>query len=237
MPTRSLRARNGSDSLLGEAGLRLPLFEDLPPDTLERLAAAGFGRGFLTASLRARLRKAGIQDLGQLARSSPDAIAGVRKFGPVRVERVRVLILDAIARWLPDARTLYADEAVRTRRLGRLGAVAVDRLPLQAGALAALGLAGESCAVLAGRSRHELLGTGHVTSDAVDGVVTALAGLLGAGGTWARLAAPMAVPDPAAPDAEAVAARRAANLAAQDRDWEAAAPVRDRPRGRAPREA
>lgn len=84
--------------------MRLPLFDDLPGDTIHRLSASGYGRGFLTTSLRARLRKADFGDLGHLAQSSPDAITKVRKFGAIRVAAVRTYILEEIARWLPGAR-------------------------------------------------------------------------------------------------------------------------------------
>ncbi|MGU3330911.1 hypothetical protein ACLBXB_28935, partial [Methylobacterium mesophilicum] len=88
--------------------MRLPLFEGLSADNIQHLSALGFGRGFLTASLRARLRKAGFRDLSHLAQSSPDEIARVRKFGPVRVELIRTFILDEIAHWLPSARQTHA---------------------------------------------------------------------------------------------------------------------------------
>ncbi len=219
-----------SDCLFAEVCARLPLFEGLAEDTIEHLSASGFGRGFLTASLRARLRKAGFQDLGHLARSSPDAITRIRKFGPVRLERVRSFILDAVARRLPDARALHAAEATRARRLGRLRDVPVGQLPLDPGALAALGPeAGTgTCAGIAGRSRLDLLDGGATPGD-VDRIVAALAHVLGAGGTVAPRATE-ADPGAAVPEAAADAARRAALLAEQDREWEAAAPAGDRGR-------
>ncbi|MCJ2134265.1 hypothetical protein MKK69_09385 [Methylobacterium sp. J-026] len=219
-----------SDCLFAEVCARLPLFEGLAEDTIADLSASGFGRGFLTASLRARLRKAGVQDLGHLARSSPDAITGIRKFGPVRLERVRSVILDALARRLPDARARHAADATRARRLGRLRDMPVGCLPLDPGALAALGLEGGTCAGIADRSRLDLLGGG-ATPGEVDRIVAALAHVLGAGETVAPRATE-AGPDAPEPDA---AARRAALRAEQDRDWEAAAPAgargRDHPDG------
>ena len=223
MPRRSSRAIR-FDTLFAEVGARLPLFEDLPPDTIEQLTASGFGRGLLTASLRSRLRKAGFRDLGHLAGSSPDAITGIRKFGPVRLERLRTFLLGEIARGLPGARAIHAAEATRDRRLGRLRDMPVGSLPLDADAIAALGLAGGSCADLAGRSRDDLLGTGRVTSGDVDRIVAALAGFLGAGRPIAPRPAEDSGDVPAAA-VEAIAARRAARLAEQDREWEEAAPV------------
>ena len=217
-----------SDCLLAEVCARLPLFDGLTPDTIEHLTASGFGRGFLTASLRARLRKAGFQDLGHLAQSPPDAITRVRKFGPVRLERVRSFILDAVARRLPDARALHAADATRERRLGRLRAMPAGRLPLDPGALAALGREGGTCAEIADRSRRDLL-DGGATPGEVDRIVTALAGILGGGGIVAPRARE-AGPGAAVPDAGADADRRAALMAERDREWAAAAPAGERGR-------
>ncbi|WP_010685091.1 hypothetical protein [Methylobacterium mesophilicum] len=206
--------------------MRLPLFEDLPPDALQHLATPGFGRGFLTASLRARLRKAGYRDLGQLAQASPEAIASIRKFGPVRVDRVRDLILNEIARWLPGARERHARGATGERRLGRLRDRPVEGLPLAADAIAALGCAGCTCADLAGRSRTELLGTGRMIARDVDRIITTLAELLGGSRTTASLSAQVAEDAPET-ETETIASRRAALLAQQDREWDAAAPAID----------
>ena len=226
MPGRSPRSAP-PDGLLAEVSGALPLFEDLPRGAIQHLCEIGFGRGFLTASLRARLRRAGFRDLGHLAESSPDTIAGVRKFGPVRVERIQAFIVEEIARRLPGGRAMHAAEATRARRLCRLRAVPVERLLLEDGVIAALGLAGGSCADLAGRSRRELLGTGLVTSADVDRIVATLVGILEAGRAI--------TPPPAASAAEAPEktpeARRAALLAEQDREWEEAAPPADRRRG------
>jgi hypothetical protein len=204
--------------------MRLPLFDDLPGDTIHRLSASGYGRGFLTTSLRARLRKADFRDLGQLAQSSPDAITKVRKFGAIRVAAVRTYILEEIARWLPGAREMHALEATRERRLARLRDVPVERLPLNKDEIAALGFDGGSCADLAGRSRLELLRTGVVVSGDLDRIVTTLACLLGEG---SRIVRPVmeAPAEASVADAEEVAARRATRLAEQDREWEEAAPA------------
>ncbi|MCJ2065224.1 hypothetical protein MKK63_21260 [Methylobacterium sp. J-088] len=214
-----------SDSLFDEISGRLPLFDDLPPDVIERLSASGFGRGFLTASLRARLRKAGYRDLGHLAQTSPDAIASIRKFGPIRVERVRTFLLHESARWLPGAREVHTPAATGARRLGRLADMPVEHLPLDADAIAALGLAGGSCAEMAGRSRLALLVTGAVMPHDVDRIVTTLARVLGGGRTDAARSAQAAMDAPPT-EPEASAAHRAALLAKQDREWEEAAPAR-----------
>jgi hypothetical protein len=219
MPGRSLRTVR-SDSLFGEVSARLPLFEGLPPDTLQQLATAGFGRGFLTASLRARLRKAGYRDLGHLAQSSPEAISGIRKFGPVRVEAVRTFILNEIGRWLPGGRDVHAAGATGERRLGRLREMPVDRLLLGTDAIAAI----------AGRSRRDLLDTGAVMSSDVDRLVTMLARFLAVGSAPAPRSADATIDAPAT-EAEAIAARRASLRAQQDREWEEAAPVEDRRQG------
>lgn len=211
------------DSLFDEVNARLPLFEGLTPDAIEHLSASGFGRGFLTASLRARLRKAGYGDLGYLAQSSPEAIARIRKFGPVRVALVRAFILNELGRWLPGAREVHTAGATRERRLGQLRAMPVERLPLDADGIAALGCAGETCAEIADRSRLDLLRVGAVTASDVDRLTTTLARLLAAG----RTPAPSPV-EASAMEAEAVAASRAALLAKQDREWEEAAPARGR---------
>ncbi len=222
MPGRSHRT-TGSHSLFGEVNERLPFFEDLPLDALQRLAASGYGRGFLTASLRARLRKAGYRDLSDLAQTSPAAIARIRKFGPVRIELVRDSILAEMARWLPDAREVHTEGATRDRRLGRLRDLPVERLPLTAGTIAALGCGGQSCADMAGRSRLDLLDTGAVTSCDVDRIIAMLAHTLEEGRTRISLSA-AATPET---ETETNAARRAALLAQQDREWEDAAPSGD----------
>ncbi len=222
MPGRSYRII-GSHSLFDEVCARLPFFEGLPPSTLQCLSASGFGRGFLTVSLRARLRKAGYRDLGYLAQTSPAAIASIRKFGPVRVELVRTFILTEVARWLPGAREVHTDGATRERRLGRLRDLPVERLPLTADQIATLGWTGWSCADVAGHSSLELLDTGAVTSSDVDRIVTTLTGFLGGGRSTPSLSAQI-TEDMAASEMETTAARRAAMLAKQDREWEEAAP-------------
>lgn len=228
MPGRSVRTTK-SDSLIGEVSARLSLFEDLPPDALQRLTAMGFGRGFLTVSLRARLRKAGYRDFGHLTQTSPEAIARIRKFGPVRVERIRDSILDELARWLPGAREVHTAEATRERRLEQMRDMPVEHLPCPVGAIAALGLAGRSCADVANRSRLELLDTGFLMSSDVDRIITKLAGILNEGKPIAPLSVEVTT-DALKSETEAVAARRAALLAQQDREWEEVAPIGNRRR-------
>ncbi len=220
----------GSHSLFGEVCARLPFFEGLPPSTLQYLSDSGFGRGFLTVSLRARLRKAGYRDLGYLAQTSPAAIASIRKFGPVRVELVRTFILTEIARWLPGAREVHTDGATRERRLGRLRDLPVERLPLTADQIAALGWTGWSCADVAGHSSLDLLDTRAVTSCDVDRIRATLTSFLGGGRTTPSVSASI-TKDMAASETETTAARRVAMLAEQDREWEEAAPAKDQPRG------
>ncbi|MCJ2118492.1 hypothetical protein MKK65_18300 [Methylobacterium sp. J-001] len=225
MPRRSTRTIR-YDSLFDEVSLRLPLFEGLSGDNIQHLSALGFGRGFLTASLRARLRKAGFRDLSHLAQSSPEEIARIRKFGPVRVELIRTFILDEIAHWLPSARQTHAVAATRERRLELLRETQIKRLALDADKIAALGFAGSSCADMAGRSRLNLLGTGLVTPIDVDCFVMTLARFLGACRTSARYPGDGAR-EALSAEMETTEVRRAALLADQDREWEEAAPARD----------
>lgn len=224
MPRRSYRTTGFS--LFDEVSARLPFFEGLPTDTLQCLSDSGFGRGFLTVSLRARLRKAGYRDLSDLAQTSPAAIASIRKFGPVRVELVRAFILTEIARWLPGAREMHTDEGTRERRLGRLRDLPVERIPLTADQIAALGWTGWSCADVAGRSSVDLLDTRAETSCDVDRIIATLADFLGGGRTTPSISAQITSDTPAS-ETETTAARRAALLAKQDREWEEAAPSKD----------
>jgi hypothetical protein len=228
MPRRSILTQP-SDSLLAEVSIRLPLFDGLASDTIQLLTASGFGRGFLTPSLRGRLRKAELRDLGNLAQSSPEVIASVRKFGPIRVEHVRNFILDEIARRLPGGRARHTSEATRERRLDRLRSASADRLPLDADRIEALGLRDGSCAEAACRSRLDLIASGIVTSFDVDRIVATLAQVLRSGTTITSLPLEPEV-RALAVEAEAFEARRSAVLAEQDREWEAAAPAEGQPR-------
>lgn len=206
--------------LIVEVQAQLPLFDELSPDTIGQLAALGFSRGFLTASLRARLRKAGIRDFGHLAQSSPNVIVGIRKFGPARVALVRALLLEEIARLLPGARELHSSEATKTRRLARLRAMPVERLSLPDPVVSALGLVGASCAEAAARSRADINGPGLLWVSEVDRLVATLADLLGAGAPILRPTVEIGT-EAGATEAEL----RSAQLAERDREWDEAAPV------------
>ena len=103
------------ETLFGEACARLPLFDGLSDEAIDRLAAGGFGRGLLTAALRARLRKAGLADMGALARATPAELMAVRKIGPVRVLTSRAHVLGELARRVPGARAAHGGEATDRR--------------------------------------------------------------------------------------------------------------------------
>ena len=75
--------------LFDEVVVSLPLFDGLPQETADRLAAAGFGRGLLTATLRCRLRMGGFADMGVLAFVVPVDLMAVRKVKPVRPRAYR----------------------------------------------------------------------------------------------------------------------------------------------------
>ncbi|WP_232627908.1 hypothetical protein [Methylobacterium sp. Leaf118] len=211
-------------TLYDEACARLSLFDDVPEDILERLAAGGFGRGLLTASLRARLRKAGYTDLGMLARATPAELMAVRKVGPLRVEAIRAHLVGALARLAPGARAAHGREATDQRRLDRCRAVPVERLPLDPALVARLGEAGDHCADLALRPRFAIARALALSASDLDRIVAALA----------RIVLPDRPPVPSAataPEEEAGGAAqgmraRAALQEARDREWDAAAPAR-----------
>jgi hypothetical protein len=204
----------------------LPFFDDLPASVVARLAAGGYGRGLLTASLRARLRKAGFADMGALA--SPADLMAVRKVGPVRVDAIRVHLLGEIARLVPGARAVHDRNATDRRRMERLRAVPLERLALDAALVGRLGPAGTTCADLASRRRPEI-GPDRASSAAdLDRIVAALVRVL--------LPESPRVP-PADPEAaeEALAAHdRAALLRDRDREWDEAAPAPPIRPGRTP---
>lgn len=216
---------NPRRTLFDEAAAGLPLFDDLPDGAVERLAAGGFGRGLLTASLRARLRKAGFADMAMLALASPADLTAVRKIGPLRVEAIRAHLLGELGRLLPGARAFHDGDATDRRRRDRLRAVPVADLPLDAALRESLGRAGATAADLAAWRRIECGPDRGLTGADLDRIVAALTLALRPDGP------PRAVP--AAADETVPADRaerdRAALLRERDREWDEAAPAeRDR---------
>ncbi|WP_342150348.1 hypothetical protein [Methylorubrum sp. SB2] len=187
---------------------RLPLFDGLPDGVIERLAAGGYGRGLLTASVRARLRKAGFADQAMLALASPAELMAVRKIGPLRVEAIRDHLLGELARLVAGARADHDREATDRRRLERLRALPGARF----------GRAGETCADLAARRCDALRAELEIPAADFDRLVDALA----------RALRPEQPPLPAVEDETARAAQatrtRAELLRERDREWDEAAP-------------
>ncbi|PXW53965.1 hypothetical protein BY998_12260 [Methylobacterium sp. B4] len=209
--------------LADEASARLPLFDDLPAGTVDRLAALGFGRGLLTAAIRARLRKAGFADMGALALATPADLMMVRKIGPVRVEAIRAHLLGELARLVPGARAAHDRDATDRRRLDRLRAVPVEPALLGRALVERFGPAGATWADLASLPRAQALRALGISAADLEDFVSALAralqpdrpGPLPAGTTReddAREA--MAEPD------------RAEIQRERDREWDEAAPAR-----------
>lgn len=210
--------------LLDEVCAQLPLFEDLPRDAPERLAAAGLGRGLLTASVRARLRKAGFVDMAALALATPAELMRVRKIGPVRLQVIRAHVLDELARIYPDARRFHGLEATAARRLGRLRRMPAERLILEEPAIAELGRSGTG-ADLSARSRAECLKMHAITAGVLDRMVVALVRFL----LLDKPRLPVRALEPTSSVTEAD--ERAARLRVQqerDRAWEEADPQRPR---------
>jgi hypothetical protein len=96
----------------------------------------------------------------------------------------------------------------------------VERLSLPDTVVYALGLVEASCAEAACRSRADINGPGLLWVSEVDRLVAMLAGLLGADTPILR---PMIEIE--AEVGATQAERRAAQLAVQDREWDAAAPA------------
>lgn len=206
--------------LFDEVSARLPLFEDFPEGAPERLAAAGLGRGLLTAAVRGRLRKAGFTDMGVLALATPAELTKVRKIGPVRLLAIRAHVLDELARIYPDARAFHALDATASRRMDRLRTMPAGRLPLKGAAFEELGRAGESCATVAMRGRNECLKTPAIAAGDLDAVVVTLARFL----LQDRpRVAPTIEADPAGTEVR-IRDERARMLRERDREWEEAAP-------------
>lgn len=225
---RSLRA-GARPTLFDAVSACLPFFDDLPASVVARLAAGGYGRGLLTASLRARLRKAGFADLGALALASPAELMAVRKVGPVRVDAIRVHLLGEIARLVPGARAVHDRNATDRRRMERLRAVPLERLALDAALVGRLAPAGTTCADLASRRRPEI-GPDRASSAAdLDRIVAALVRVL-------LPESPRVPPatDPEAAEEALTAHDRATLLRDRDREWDEAAPAPPIRPGRTP---
>lgn len=203
-------------TLFDEVCARLPLFDGLSEDDVGRLAADGFGRGLLTASLRARLRKAGYADMAALALASPAELTTVRKIGPVRVAAIRAHLVAELARRVAGARTDHETGATARRRLDRLRTVPLARLPLEAALIERLDRIGPTCADLAGARWAEIAPALGLSATDQTRLVTALARTLPS--DRPRLPPP---PDHAGTDA---GPSRAALLRERDREWDAAAP-------------
>lgn len=213
-------------TLFDAVSARLPLFEDLPEPLVARLAAGGFGRGLLTGSLRARLRKAGFADGAALALAAPAELMAVRKIGPVRVDAIRAHLLGELARLVPGARGFHDREATDRRRLERLRGVPLARLPLDADLVERLGTISPvvTCADLASRPRAEI-GPDLAAAD-LDRIAAALVRVLSPERPRLPLAAIGAEDEGSALSAH----ERAAVLRERDREWDEAAPSpRDRP--------
>jgi len=195
-------------TLFDEVSAHLPLFDGLSEEAAERLAAGGYGRGLLTATLRARLRKAGFADMAALAMA-------VRKIGPVRVSAIRAHLLRELARLVPGARADHDSSATDRRRLERLRAMPGERF----------GWAGETCADLAVKRCADIRAELDIPAADLERIAAAL--------TRALLPERPRVPSvAAAPEGDATpettrARERAELLREQDRLWDAAAPDAD----------
>lgn len=218
-------------TLFDEVSARLPLFDGLTGDSVERLSSSGYGRGLLTASLRARLRKAGFADMGALVRASPTDLLAVRKIGPLRVAALRTHLLGELARMVPGARADHDTEATQRRRLERLRNAPTATLSLEPSLRARLARAFTTGADLAQRRRTEIGTDLGIASVDLDRIVVAL------------MRAVQPAPSPATSDirtrddgVEQDAGDRldrAELLKERDREWDAAAPAAEaRPRGR-----
>ncbi|GAA0255078.1 hypothetical protein LNAOJCKE_3466 [Methylorubrum aminovorans] len=211
-------------TLFDEASAHLPLFDDLSDATVDRLAVGGFGRGLLTASLRARLRKGGFAHMGALALATPAGLMALRKVGPVRVGAIRAHILDELARFLPDARAMHDRVTTDWRRLDRLRTVPVGALGLVPALIERFGSNGPGWADLAALRRIEVARTLGVSGAEVDGIVSAL--------VRAVRPDPRSMPSPRTlregdtPCGMDMGKTEAELLRERDREWDEAAPER-----------
>ncbi len=197
-----------SNVLIDKVFARLPLFDDLSADALERLSTAGLGRGLLTPTVRARLRRAGFDDMGKLALATPSELTAVRKIGPVRVGAIRAHILDELARFEADTRARHSKDATARRRIDRLRASPAQRLPLPVADIQGLGDVGAFQAI---------------QTDDLDGIVSALVRLLLTDQQRHQITASTRKDD--AVENGGLARDRAELLRARDREWDEADPA------------
>ena len=211
------------ETLFGDASARLPLFDDLSDEAIDRLAAGGFGRGLLTAALRARLRKAGFTDMGALARATPAELMAVRKIGPVRVLTIRAHVLGELARLVPGARAAHDGDATDRRRLDRLRGLPAGPLPLVGIVAERFGPAGPTWADLVSMRRAEAIQALGIAAADLDAIVSALVLTLLPAPPRTLPVAAMREED-TAPETKAGRVHAELQLA-RDREWEEAAPV------------
>lgn len=211
-------------TLFDEASAHLPLFDSLPEGATERLTSGGFGRGLLTAALRARLRKGGFADMGALALATPVDLMAVRKVGPVRVDAIRAHVLSELARLVPDARALHDKDATDRRRLDRLRSMPAEWLPLGTAFVERLGPSGPTWADFASMRRAEAGRMLGILAADLDEIVSALAHVLRPSEPHLR-SAPAPREDDTAQDASTTQ-QRAELLWERDREWDEAAPAR-----------
>ena len=171
--------------------------------------------------------------MGMLALATPADLTSVRKVGPIRAGVIRSHVLDELARFYPDARSDHSEEATARRRMERLRAIPVERLPLDAVTIEWLGRLGRTCADLAQRPRVECEpATGILVADP-DLIVVALTRLLLPDRSHTRPTAATREDD-AVQEAETRRVR-AEMLRERDREWDEAAPpgyARPDPRSR-----
>lgn len=218
-------------TLFDQVIARLPLFDDLPEEAVDRLTVSGFGRGLLTAAIRARLRKAGFADMGMLALATPIDLMAVRKIGPVRVDAIRVHVLGELARFIPGVRAAHDKDATDRRRLDRLRALPVGWPPLDGALTERFGTAGLTWADLALMRHKEAAQVLGISTADLDGIASALVRTLVPDTPRAMPAAALHGDD-AAQDARATRAYTEL-LRERDREWDEAAPERGTKQARA----
>lgn len=211
-------------TLFDEVSARLPLFDGVADEASARLATGGFGRGLLTAALRARLRKAGFIDMSALALAAPADLMAVRKIGPLRVEAIRAHVLCELARFVPGVRENHDKNATDERRLDRLRSMPVEWLPFGPAVVERLGPSGPTWADFALMRRAEAGRVLGIQAADLDEIVSALAHVLIPNQPLIR-SAPASRGDDAAQDVRTMQ-ERAELLRERDREWDEAAPAR-----------